>query len=74
MFKPLVVVRHKSLWSDDARISKIAGAVSETTDSADFKFFFALFRDNLVPNYFCLHFVGTVGPSVLSGTNLPFIR
>ena len=64
MFKPLVVVRHKSLWSDDARIRKIAGAVPETTDPADFKFLSALFCDNIVLNDFCLRLVGTVGPSV----------
>ena len=37
MFKPLVVSEHKLLWSDDARIRKIAGAVPETIAAAEFK-------------------------------------
>lgn len=60
MFKPLVIFRHKLLWSDDTWVRKITGAVPETTDPADFKLFFALFCNYLIIDDLCLQLVKTV--------------
>ena len=48
MFEPDIIGRDKFFGADDAGIRKEACAISESIDPADFKFFFALFRDNLI--------------------------
>ena len=60
MFKPLIVFRQKLLWSDDTRIRKIARAISETTDVADFKFFSALFCNHFIIDDLGLDLVRTI--------------
>ena len=60
MFEPAIIGRDKFFGADDAGIRKEACAISESIDPADFKFFFALFRDNLIINDPCLHLVRAV--------------
>ena len=60
MFEPAIIGRDKFFGADDAGIRKEACAISESIDPADFKFFFALFLDNLIINDFCLHLVRMV--------------
>lgn len=59
MFEPAIIGTDKFFGADDAGIRKIARAISESIDPADFKFFFALFGNNFILNDLRLHFVRT---------------
>ena len=54
MFKPLVIFGNELLRTDYAGIRKMAGAVSETTDTADFKFFFSLICNHFIIYDLCV--------------------
>ena len=48
MFESLVILSHKFLRADDARIRKIARTISESIASTEFKIFAALLFKNLI--------------------------
>ena len=58
MFKPLIIFGNELLRTDYARIRKIARAIFETADAADFKIFFALFYNNFSVDDFDTAFLG----------------